>query len=103
MKIKYDIDVAYEHGIRKVPRTQIENRGYEIIRQLSEAEFIVEDKNRADYHSQIVGCLEKYLKIKQIIEYRESDVNLDAPVGIHKSMSDAYVQIREVFKDGKDG
>ena len=44
MKIKYDLDIAYERGIRKSPRTQLENRGYTIIEQINETEFIVENK-----------------------------------------------------------
>ncbi len=44
MKIKYDIDMAYKYGIRKSPRIQLENRGYKIISQINETEFIVENK-----------------------------------------------------------
>ena len=44
MKIKYDLDIAYECGIRKSPKIQLENRGYKIIQQINETEFIVENK-----------------------------------------------------------
>lgn len=44
IKIKYNMDAAYKLGIRKVPKIQIENRGYKIIKQLSETEFIIENK-----------------------------------------------------------
>ena len=44
MKIKYDMDTAYECGIRKIPRIQLENRGYKVIQQISETEFEVEDR-----------------------------------------------------------
>lgn len=44
MRIKYDLDIAYKYGIRKSPRIQLENRGYKIIEQINETEFIVENK-----------------------------------------------------------
>lgn len=44
MRIKYDLDIAYKYGIRKSPRIQLENRGYKIIKQINETEFIVENK-----------------------------------------------------------
>ena len=44
MRVKYDLDIAYKSGIRKSPRIQLENRGYKIIKQINETEFIVENK-----------------------------------------------------------
>lgn len=40
-RVFYDRDIAYDHYIRKVPRIQIENRGYEIIKDCGDDIFII--------------------------------------------------------------
>ena len=55
MKIFYDLDIAYNYGIRKIPKIQLENRGYKIIKQLSNTEFIIENSK----------IIEPYIIIKE--------------------------------------
>lgn len=55
IKIKYDLDIAYDYGIKKVPKIQLENRGYKIIKQLSDTEFIIKNSK----------IIEPYITIKE--------------------------------------
>ena len=49
-----------------------------------------------------IDTMRKYQKIQAIIANRESDENENAPQSKHIYMADAYMQIREVLKDGND-